>query len=103
MEPGVHSINSLFRQLGLPDGDKEIERFILSHQPIPNGVCLQDANFWSSSQADFLREAISEDADWAEVVDELDARLHNSPLKAQPGKPWLSENCRAYLPEMLGY
>ena len=103
MEPGVHSINSLFRQLGLPDGDKDIESFIQSHQPLPDRVCLQDAAFWSPAQADFLREAISDDADWAEVVDELDARLHTTPRRPLPGKPWLTEGCRAYLPEMCGF
>ena len=103
MEPGVHSINSLFRQLGLPDSDTDIENFIHSHQPLPGSLCLQDATFWSPAQAEFLREALDDDADWAAVVDELDARLHTPPVKAQPGKPWLTEGCRAYLPEICGY
>ncbi|WP_372748202.1 DUF2789 domain-containing protein [Litorivivens sp.] len=103
MEPIVHSMNTLFRQLGLPDDDKDVEHFINSHQPLPREMPLPDAAFWSPAQAEFLREAISDDADWAEVVDELDTRLHNSPRHARPGQPWLSKQSSSYLPEMCGY
>ncbi|WP_265588330.1 DUF2789 family protein [Chitinilyticum piscinae] len=30
-----------------------------------------EASFWRPSQADFLRQALMEDSEWAEVVDEL--------------------------------
>jgi hypothetical protein len=33
------------------------------------------ASFWTQAQASFLREAIEEDADWAELVDQLDVML----------------------------
>ena len=36
---------------------------------------LADAFFWTKSQADFLREDILDDSDWAEVVDQLDVLL----------------------------
>jgi hypothetical protein len=36
---------------------------------------LDQADFWSSSQAVFLKEALEEDADWVEAVNELDVRL----------------------------
>ena len=36
---------------------------------------LEDAFFWSESQAQFLRDDILDDADWAEVVDQLDVLL----------------------------
>jgi hypothetical protein len=36
---------------------------------------LADAFFWSPSQAQFLRDDILDDADWAEVVDQLDVLL----------------------------
>jgi hypothetical protein len=36
---------------------------------------LADAFFWSPSQADLLRTEILDDADWAEVVDQLDVML----------------------------
>ncbi len=104
MEPVVHSVNALFQQLGLPDSDKDIEQFIATHSPLPSSTLLYQASFWSSAQASFLQEALEEDADWAEVVDELDARLHSAARqRATPGKPWLSNRSRAYLPEMCGY
>ena len=39
------------------------------------GVQLAEAAFWTPAQAGFLREAILEDADWAEVIDELNNDL----------------------------
>lgn len=75
MDQGFHSINELFRQLGLPDSLSDVERFIAMHGPLPKGVSLADAPFWDRSQATFLREELAEDADWAEVIDMLDARM----------------------------
>ncbi|HET8869626.1 MAG TPA: DUF2789 domain-containing protein [Aquabacterium sp.] len=75
MEHGYHSFSELFRQLGLPDGQTDIERFIAMHSPLPKGVALADAPFWDRSQSSFLKEELAEDADWAELIDMLDARL----------------------------
>lgn len=75
MESHVHSLNSLFDQLGLPSSDSAIETFVNSHKPIPAEVELHKASFWNPSQATFLKQTIDEDADWAEVVDHLDAML----------------------------
>ena len=75
MESPVHRLGDLFRQLGLPDDPSAIEDFIATHRPLPAGVALADAPFWSPSQAGFLREEVSDDADWAEVVDSLGALL----------------------------
>jgi hypothetical protein len=36
---------------------------------------MADAFFWTKSQAEFLRDEILDDADWAEVVDQLDVLL----------------------------
>ncbi|QEL65197.1 hypothetical protein OTERR_17210 [Oryzomicrobium terrae] len=71
MENAIHKLCDLFRQLGLPDDPAAIEAFIATHRPLPHGVALADAPFWSPSQAQFLREELSEDADWAELVDAL--------------------------------
>lgn len=68
-------LRDLFRQLGLPDEPAAIERFIAEHRPLPAGTTLCDAPFWSTAQAQFLREQILADADWAEVVDLLSVRL----------------------------
>lgn len=76
MELSIHNMNSLFSQLGQPSDDEDIARFVANYRPLANGVQLHEASFWTSSQADFLRDAVRDDADWAEVVDELNAELH---------------------------
>ena len=78
MEPPVHSLVSLFKQLGLDNTSQAIENFIQENRPLPGHLELYEAEFWSESQAAFLREAIEKDSDWAEVVDELNALLHHS-------------------------
>jgi len=75
MEAGLHSINNLFAQLGLPADDAAIDRFVAAHRPLDGDVALYRAPFWSESQRTFLKEEIIEDADWAAVIDELNVRL----------------------------
>lgn len=75
MDKPVHGMSALFDQLGLPSEDADIERFIAEHRPIPEGKALAEAEFWNDAQAAFLREEIAEDADWAEVVDQLNLAL----------------------------
>jgi len=75
METQVHSMNQLFDQLGLPSGTKDMQYFIAAHRPLAPQVRLSDAPFWSASQAIFLREQIINDADWSDVVDELNVSL----------------------------
>lgn len=76
MEQPVHHFSELFEQLGLPSDTQAIERFIQQHSPLPEEMSLADAPCWNEGQADFLREAVETDADWAEVVDQLDASMH---------------------------
>ena len=75
MDQPVHSRSQLFLQLGLPSETRAIDEFIAAHSPLPDAVPLHRAPFWTASQAAFLREEILEDADWAEVIDSLDAAL----------------------------
>jgi len=75
METPIHHLADLFRQLGLPDDPASIDDFIARHRPLPAGTALPDAPFWTPSQAQFLREEIDDDADWAELVDSLGALL----------------------------
>lgn len=75
MEAPTHSLNNLFGQLGLGNSEQAIDNFVAQHKPIPENIPLYQAKFWSQSQAAFLQEAIEEDADWAEIVDHLDAML----------------------------
>ncbi len=70
--PGLHE---LFEQLGLPASNEGIERFFATHS-LPQEVKLVDAPFWTPSQVAFLKEQFLQDAEWAPVVDELNARLH---------------------------
>lgn len=70
-----HSLQALFEQLGLPGGPADIDRFVAEHRPLPETVRLADAPFWTPAQAQFLREEIAEDADWAEMVDQLNLLL----------------------------
>ncbi len=78
METPMHTMNNLFAQLGLPSDTAAIERFIEAHRPLDDSVCLSDAVFWTPAQASFLREELLEDADWAEVIDELNMDLRTT-------------------------
>lgn len=76
MEAPVHSINNLFSQLGLASDDASIALFIQTHRALVTNVVLSEAAFWPPAQAAFLREEILKDADWAEVIEQLNAELH---------------------------
>ena len=78
MEAPVHSMNALFAQLGLGDSDSEVNKFIVEQPAIPGDTPLHKGTMWNASQASFLREAVADDADWAEVVDQLDAMLRDA-------------------------
>lgn len=75
MEQPIHNLMLLFGQLGLDNTEKDIESFLNTNAPVPSEVALHDAKFWNKAQVSFLKEAIEDDADWAEVVDELNALL----------------------------
>jgi len=75
MEPTSHTLQDLFLQLGLAGGQSDIDQFVAAHRPLANTIRLAEAPFWTPAQAQFLREEISDDADWAEVVDQLNVML----------------------------
>ncbi len=75
LEKPVYDLAGLFRQLGLPDDEAAIARFIAEH-PLPPDLPIEQAPFWSPAQAAFVREELAEDADWAEVIDQLNVLLH---------------------------
>jgi hypothetical protein len=66
---------ALFSQLGLPSDDESIAQFLASHATLAQGLRLPDAPFWTTAQAAFLREALSQDAEWSDVVDHLSKAL----------------------------
>ena len=77
MENPIHTMSSLFKQLGLPSEEADINAFVAEHKPLAPETSLADADFWSPTQSAFLAEEIAEDADWASVVDTLDAMLRH--------------------------
>lgn len=79
MYPNYHHFCELFEQLGLPADPPGIAAFIQDHSPLPPGVRLEDASFWSPSQASLLRQHVLDDSDWAVVVDQLNLALHATP------------------------
>jgi hypothetical protein len=75
MENSIHRLGDLFKQLGLADDVASIERFIRTHRRLSNATPVADAPCWTTSQAQFLREEIAKDGDWAELVDVLGSLL----------------------------
>lgn len=75
MESPIHTIVSLFNQLGLDDTAEGIDNFIAINSPLSSTVMLHEAGIWNTSQASFLKQAVDEDADWAEIVNQLDTML----------------------------
>ncbi|WP_043308651.1 DUF2789 domain-containing protein [Pseudomonas sp. ML96] len=70
MDTSKHNFSGLFKQLGLPNGKADIETFLREHR-LAEGQALPKAPFWNKAQSQFLSEALANDSDWAEVVDEL--------------------------------
>ncbi|MGB5444503.1 MAG: DUF2789 domain-containing protein [Psychromonas sp.] len=77
MEMQNHPLSALFDQLGLDSSESEIVRFINKNAPLTGDAKLHEADFWTTAQSEFLRQAKEEDADWAEIVDQLDAMLRS--------------------------
>lgn len=75
MDDPFHRFTDLFAQLGLASDSASISQFITQNTPLDATVALEDAPFWNASQANFLREKLAIDADWAAVVDQLSASL----------------------------
>lgn len=76
MERLIFNMSNLFAQLGCASDVGSISRFIAGNRPMDAAVRLHEAAFWNPSQALFLHDATQQDADWAAVVDELNAKLH---------------------------
>ena len=71
MELLTHDMPALFAQLGLANDEISLHRFIREHH-LDNQTLLPEASFWSPSQAVFLRDALWNDSDWSEAIDQLD-------------------------------
>ncbi|OMH38391.1 DUF2789 domain-containing protein [Motiliproteus sp. MSK22-1] len=77
MDMSSHTLSTLFDQLGLPSDEQNIKKFIAKHRTQTGLDPLEGAPFWSPGQAQFLQQALTEDSDWSEVVDELNILLHS--------------------------
>ena len=75
MDQPIHRFAQLFAQLGLPADNQAIAQFIATHSPLRSDIDLADAPFWTQGQTAFLKEEKLEDADWAELVDQLNLAL----------------------------
>ena len=75
MEMIEKSMACLFAQLGEANDIQSIELFIETHAGLCSDTHLHEAEFWSPSQASFLREARAQDGSWSQVVDELNVTL----------------------------
>jgi hypothetical protein len=71
----VPTFSDLFEQLGLSSDQQSISDFISSHSGLPDHIHIADAPFWTPTQAAFLKGALAEDAEWAELIDQLNASL----------------------------
>ena len=80
MDTSDHRLPNLFAQLGLPSDAAAMATFIGKHRPLNGSVKLHEASWWSPSQSALLKEAIEDDAEWAEAADELDALLRYSEI-----------------------
>ena len=56
--------------------DEEIAEFFETHRGLNKSQHLHEAPYWNESQSAFLKDSILEDAAWAEVIDQLNAELH---------------------------
>ncbi|MCY4045341.1 MAG: DUF2789 family protein [Cellvibrionales bacterium] len=72
-----HSIEVLFEQLGLDSDETAVDQFIEQHA-LPQNIALDKADFWNQHQANFLREVIEDDAEWALIVDTLSILLRHN-------------------------
>lgn len=80
MDSHAPDLPRLFAQLGEPNDEASINRFIERYGHLCGDTQLHEAPFWSPPQAAFLRECLVQDAEWAPVVDVLNVRLHEAGL-----------------------
>lgn len=66
---------NLFEQLGLAADEAAIDEFIETHKGLSDELHIENAEFWTRAQASFIKSALTEDAEWAELIDQLNTRL----------------------------
>ncbi|WP_076537213.1 DUF2789 domain-containing protein [Shewanella sp. UCD-KL21] len=76
MDTTTTTFEHLFQQLGLSSSKEDINQFIEQHKLAKNSTIAQ-AEFWSESQRHFIEEALHQDGQWSELIDQLDVLLRN--------------------------
>jgi hypothetical protein len=87
MNTEIYQFSDLFAQLGLPDDAISIAQFLTHHSAIGADRRLPDAPYWTPIQAQFLRESLLQDAEWAGLVDQLAKALQSEPQRPQIARP----------------
>jgi len=77
MDTTKTNLHHLFEQLGLDSTPEAIAAFIVHHQ-MDRHTPLSQADFWTASQKNFIQEALDADAQWTEVIEQLDTQLRKS-------------------------
>ncbi|MDN3452632.1 MULTISPECIES: DUF2789 domain-containing protein [unclassified Psychrobacter] len=70
-----YNMNELFAQLGLDSSDEAIDKFVTEHQ-LSSEEKLTESSIWTDNQRMFLQEEWQKDAEWVEVIDDLNVRMH---------------------------
>jgi hypothetical protein len=72
----IFTMNDLFLQLGLDTDDNGIADFVRYHH-LNHYQKLSEAEFWNPAQARFICESWQKDAEWAQLIDQLDVLLRH--------------------------
>jgi hypothetical protein len=75
MDMSTNNIETLFAQLGLDNSAEAMTQFVTSHR-LPKDVSVNNAPYWNDGQRHFLQDALRQDSEWSEVVDQLNVMLH---------------------------
>ena len=89
MSPVAPTMTLLFEQLGLERSPEAIQAFIATHRFRPGGYDgpIEEAPFWTRSQAELLRQALADDSEWSGLVDRLDSGLRQEPVAGSAVPP----------------
>ena len=74
LDTGTHTLNELFKQLGLPATDAEIDQFVEANQ-LSKDTRMINAPIWTRAQKQFLDQQWNRDSAWVTAIDELNARM----------------------------
>ena len=75
MESNHTKMQDLFAQLGLANDQASIDKFVSDNGGLARKTHIENAAFWSKPQAEFIKNALAEDAEWAELIDQLNTLL----------------------------